>query len=246
MRIAMWSGPRNLSTAMMYAFGARSDCAVWDEPFYAPFLHIGGRPDPLLDTIFDKEETNPENVANRCAGVIPENKALFYQKHMPQHMLEGFPQDWMDAVKHVFLIRHPARVITSYTKKNGVPTLSEIGVNEQADLFASLTKKHSATPIVIDSGDIRSNPAAYLEALCNALNIPWDPAMLSWPAGGHKSDGAWAPHWYPEVWKSTGFAGPEGPIPEVPDVLQPLLNEAMGYYNQLAAFKLTLPESSLV
>lgn len=239
MRIAMWSGPRNLSTAMMYAFGARADCAVWDEPFYAPFLKIGGRPDPMLECIFGREETDPLKVAERCAGPIPENKALFYQKHMPQHMLASFPDDWMNAVKHVFLIRHPARVICSYTKKNGIPVLSDIGIKEQTELFDSLTRQFNERPLVIDSGDIRSNPAAYLELLCHSLGIEWDPAMLSWPAGGHKSDGAWAPHWYPEVWTSTGFAGPEGPLPDVPDSLKPLLQEAMSYYTHLQHYKLT-------
>lgn len=239
MRIAMWSGPRNLSTAMMYAFGARPDCAVWDEPFYAPFLKIGGRADPMLDVIFANEETDPVKVAERCAGSIPDNKTLFYQKHMPQHMLAGFPDHWMGAVNHVFLIRHPARVIASYTKKNGMPVLSDIGVKEQAALFDKLTSQLDAPPVVIDSGDIRSNPAVFLEKLCTAIGIKWEPAMLNWPAGGHKSDGVWASHWYPEVWKSTGFAGPEGPLPDVPDGLQSLLDEAMKYYEHLAKYRLT-------
>lgn len=235
MRIAMWSGPRNLSTAMMYSFGARSDCAVWDEPFYAPFLVTSGRDDPMRDAVLAAEETEPQKVAARCLGEIPDGKPFFYQKHMPHHMVEGIPRDWISSVTNVFLIRHPARVIVSYAKKRENPTLDDIGFESQAALFDEITEAQGKPPVVIDSTDIRANPPAMLEKLCTAIGIPFDEGMLSWPAGGHAQDGAWAPHWYPEVWKSTGFAAPEGALPDVPDHLKPLLAAALPHYERLAA-----------
>ncbi|MCO6186814.1 hypothetical protein [Rhizobium sp. L1K21] len=234
MRIAMWSGPRNLSTAMMYSFGARADCAVWDEPFYAPFLVASGRDDPMRADILAAEETDPQKVAERCLGPIPDGKAFFYQKHMPHHMVKGIPRDWIAGVTNVFLIRHPARVIVSYAKKRENPTLDDIGFESQAQLFDEISAAQGKPPVVIDSTDIRQNPADMLEKLCVAIGMPYNEGMLSWPAGGHAQDGTWAAHWYPEVWKSTGFAPPEGVLPDVPDHLRPLLDAALPHYERLA------------
>ncbi len=234
MRIAMWSGPSNLSTALMYSFGARSDCAIWDEPFYAPFLLASGRQDPMREEILATEETDPIKVAARCLGPIPGRKKHFYQKHMPHHMVEGMPREWLFDVTNVFLIRHPARVIVSYAKKRENPTHHDIGFESQAALFYAVTAMNGRPPLVIDSTDIRANPAAMVEKLCAAIGLAYDPAMLSWPAGGSSYDGSWAPHWYGDVWKSTGFAPPEGTLPEVPDHLQSLLDNALPYYEKLA------------
>ena len=134
MHVAMWSGPRNLSTAMMYSFGARADCTVWDEPFYAPYLKLSGRQDPMREEILVCEETDPQKVAARCTGPIPNEKSVFYQKHMPHHMIEGIPKSWIAEVVNVFLIRHPARVIASYAKKRENPNLDDIGIEMQATL----------------------------------------------------------------------------------------------------------------
>ncbi len=234
MRIAMWSGPRNLSTAMMYSFAARSDCAVWDEPFYAPFLKQSGRQDPMLEEIFAGEETDPQKVAQRCLGPIPEGKSVFYQKHMPHHMIDGIPRQWIADMVNVFLIRHPARVIASYAKKRENPNMNDIGIKMQSALFDEITAINGQPPVVIDSGEIRKDPENMLAKLCAAIKLDFDPAMLSWPAGGHPSDGAWAPHWYPEVWKSSGFAPPEGDLPELTGDLAKLLDEALPYYERLA------------
>ena len=132
MRIAMWSGPRNLSTAMMYAFGARADCAVWDEPFYAAYLTETGLDHPMRDEVIAAGETDPQAVAARCSSSVPAGRPHFYQKHMTHHMVEGFPLDWMAEVTNVFLIRHPARVLASYVKKRETPTLEDIGIVQQA------------------------------------------------------------------------------------------------------------------
>jgi len=114
MRIAAWSGPRNISTAMMYAFGNRPDFAVWDEPFYAPYLFHTGLDHPMRDEIITAHEKDPQMVAAMCSGTIPRGKPNLYMKHMALHMLPDFPMDWAASCNHIHLIRHPARVVASY------------------------------------------------------------------------------------------------------------------------------------
>ncbi|UTS82348.1 hypothetical protein [Phaeobacter piscinae] len=237
MRIAMWSGPRNLSTAMMYAFGNRGDCAVVDEPFYAAYLAKTGLEHPMRAEILDSQPRDADVVAASLLGPVPAAKPFFYQKHMTQHMIDGVPRAWMREVTNVFLIRHPARVIASYAEKRENPTLDDIGFRQQAELF-DLVTRWGQSPVVVESDDIRSDPAAVLERLCESLGVPFSPKMLSWPMGGHKDDGIWAAHWYGSVWQSTKFAGPEGPLPEVPATLQPVLDAAMPYYDRLKAQKI--------
>ena len=234
MRIAMWSGPRNLSTAMMYAFAARGDCAVVDEPFYAAYLAKTGLTHPMRGEILAAQPQEPEAVVAQLCGSIPGDMPHFYQKHMTQHMIDGVPRDWMRGVQNVFLIRHPARVIASYAAKRENPTLDDIGFRQQAELF-DLVRGWGQRPVVIDSHDIRADPRGALERLCGAIGLEFTENMLSWPKGGHEDDGVWAPHWYGAVWKSTGFAAPEGPLPEVPEPLQPVLAAAMPYYRRMTA-----------
>jgi len=231
-KIAAWSGPRNLSTAMMYAFAARGDCAVWDEPFYAPFLLRTGRNDPLRKEILASHETDPHLVGAMCSGSIPQGKRHFYMKHMALHLLSDFPTAWCGHCLHIHLIRHPARVVASYGAKRDGITEDDIGFRQQVDLYEKLGG------IVIDSADIRANPRAMLAMLCNAIDLDFDPAMLSWPAGGHPSDGAWAPHWYGAVHASTGFAGPEAPLPDLTGPPAELAEAALPHYRRLAAVKL--------
>lgn len=240
MNIAMWSGPRNLSTAMMYAFGARADCAVWDEPFYAAYLAMTGLEHPMQEAIIAAGEPDPARVAERCAAPAPSGRPHFYQKHMTHHMIEGVPRDWFDQVQHVFLIRHPARVLASYAAKRENPTLADIGFVQQAEIFDAV-RAAGLPAIVIDSHDIRQAPQAMLSALCDALGLPFDPAMLSWPAGGHRDDGVWAAHWYDAVHRSTGFAGPEGAMPAVPEALTSVYDAALEPYQRLQALALACP-----
>lgn len=232
MKIAMWSGPRNISTAMMYAFAARPDFAVWDEPFYAPYLAASGSDHPMRDQIIATHEADPVAVAARCSGAIPLGKKHFYMKHMPLHMLEGFPLDWAADCVNVHLIRHPARVIASYAAKREQPTLDDIGFRQQLELYQKFPGP------VLDSTDIRRDPKAMLTALCKAIDLDWDPAMLHWPAGPKPFDGVWATHWYGAVHLSTGFAEKEGDLPLLePDMAQ-LAQQALPYYDALKAFKL--------
>lgn len=232
MRIAMWSGPRNLSTAMMYAFGNRPDFAIWDEPFYAPYLAATGEDHPMTKDIQAAHETDPAKVAARCIESIPAHKPHFYMKHMPHHMIDGFPIDWAKDCVNIHLIRHPARVIASYGAKRESVTQYDIGFQAQAELYDQIGG------LVIDSSDIRADPEGMLRKLCAAIDLPFDPAMLAWDAGPRDADGIWAAHWYNVVHKSTGFAGAEGPLPKMDDAQARLLAAALPIYEKLAAQKI--------
>ena len=237
MRIAMWSGPRNLSTAMMYAFAARSDCTVVDEPFYASYLAATGLQHPMRNEILASQPKDPETVIRKITGSIPGNKRHFYQKHMTQHMVSGINRDWMSEFTNVFLIRHPARVAASRSAIYDNPTLDDIGFVQQAELY-DLVKSQGGRPVVIDSFAIRQNPENALKRLCLDIGLTWDPAMLHWPAGGHPADGIWARHWYGAVHKSTEFAGAEGPLPKLDSAGKALVEQAMPYYTAMHRIKL--------
>lgn len=234
----MWSGPRNLSTAMMYAFAARGDCAVWDEPFYAAYLAATGLDHPMRAEILAAHEADPTRVAAACSGPIPQEQSLFYQKHMTVHMIPGIDRGFMRDCVNVFLIRHPARVVASYARKREGPTLLDIGFVQQAELFDEVDGWLGHAPVVVDSLDIRANPRETLRKLCESIGIPFTERMLTWPAGGHPSDGVWAPHWYGAVHRSTGFEDPEGPLPDLLPEYQDLVAQALPHYERLAAFKI--------
>ena len=236
MKIAMWSGPRNLSTAMMYAFAARGDCAVWDEPFYAAYLRATGLDHPMKDAVIVAGEADPVRVGAACLAEIPQKQSLFYQKHMTLHMIPEFDRGFMRGLTNVFLIRHPARVVASYSKKRESPTLADIGFVQQAELFDQVADWLGHAPLVIDSADIRVDPPKALGRLCAALGIPFTEKMLRWPAGPKPFDGIWAPHWYNAVHVSTGFDAPEGPLPQLPAAYQRLADEAIVHYERLRAY----------
>lgn len=232
MRIAMWSGPRNISTAMMYAFAARADCAVSDEPFYAAYLAATGIDHPMCAAVLASQPVDPSRVASTLIGPAPSGKPHWYQKHMVHHMRPGFMPDWPSDTRHVFLIRHPARVVESYAAKRGLPSATELGFVDQLRLFDDLAAQN---PLVIDSETIRHDPDRALRALCGALELAYDPAMLRWPAGGNPADGVWAAHWYGAVHRSTGFADPEGPVPVLDGALGELAAAGRDAYARLRA-----------
>ncbi|MES2665628.1 MAG: HAD family hydrolase [Pseudomonadota bacterium] len=234
----MWSGPRNLSTAMMYAFSARGDAVVWDEPFYAAYLEATGIDHPMREAIIAENESDPDRIASICKGPVPQHKTLFYQKHMTLHMIDGFDRRWMRACSNVFLIRHPARVVASYAKKRDAATLADIGFVQQEQLFNEVAGWSGTTPLVIDSDDIRADPEGMLRKLCAGLSIDFTRKMLKWPAGGNEADGTWAPHWYAAVHRSTGFDGSEGPLPALGGAYTDLAAAALPYYQRLAEHRL--------
>ena len=238
MKIAMWSGPRNLSTAMMYSFAARGDCAVTDEPFYAAYLNATSMQHPMGAEIIAAGQTDARQVAEYCLGPNPDGQPLWYQKHMTLHMIPDFGRSFLGGLTNVFLIRHPARVVASYSKKRESPTLADIGFVQQAELFDQVAQMTGSAPPVVDSADIRATPRATLTRLCAALGIPFTDAMLHWPAGPKAYDGVWAPHWYNAVHASTGFDEPEGALPDLPPDYQALVERALPFYDRLRALAL--------
>src|SRR5262249_14019162 len=202
-RIAMWSGPRTLSTALMRSFENRPDAVVVDEPLYGYYLAETGISHPGRDEILASMPTTwPEVVAELASGPLPPGKTVYYQKHMTHHLLPGVERDRLAGVRHAFLIRDPGRLLASYAKVRDTPTLADLGLEQQVEIY-----RRFGGP-VIDAADLAAAPRQSLEALCAALAIPFDPAMLSWPAGPRPSAGLWAKHWYARVWASTAFSPP--------------------------------------
>ena len=238
-RIAMWSGPRNISTAMMRSFEARGDTAVSDEPFYAAYLARTGIDHPMRDEVMASQPRDPAAVAALLLGPVPENKPIWYQKHMTLHLLAGDVLDWMGHVRNAFLIRDPTSVLASYALKRDDVTLADIGFVQQRELFESEAQRLGRPPPVVDAADIVANPARTLERLCKALGIPFTPAMLQWPPGRRATDGVWAPAWYQAVEKSTGFEAPKHRFAtELPPHLKALADQARPHYDALAVYRL--------
>jgi hypothetical protein len=204
-RVAMWSGPRNISTAMMRAWENRDDCAVSDEPLYAAYLAATGLDHPGRDEVIAAGETDPDRVIAALLGPAPDAQPVWYQKHMAHHLLPGMAREWIHALTNVLLIRDPGEVVASYLKSRATVTPEDIGLPQQARLFDELADRAGVAPPVIDAADFLQAPEAHLRALCAWLGIDFSERMLHWPAGPRESDGIWAPHWYAAVWKSTGF-----------------------------------------
>ena len=239
-RIAMWSGPRNISTAMMRSFENRSDTAVVDEPFYAAYLAGTGLDHPMRDAVLASQPTDWRTVAEGLIDRAPSGRPVFYQKHMTHHMLPGFGLEWAAACRNAFLIRAPEAVLASYAKKRERPTLADIGVERQGELFEREADRLGRAPPVVDSADVLADPRGTLSALCDALAIPFSEAMLAWPAGKRDSDGVWAPAWYDAVERSTGFEAPSAhAAPDrLDDELQRVADRARPFYERLSAFAL--------
>jgi hypothetical protein len=238
-RIAMWSGPRNISTAMMRSFEARGDAAVIDEPYYAAYLDRTGINHPMREAVIASQSRDPCEVASMLLGPVPGGKPIWYQKHMTLHMLDAFGRDWMSHVRNAFLIRDPEAVLASYVLKRDEVTLADIGVVQQRELFEWEADRLGAAPPVADSADIMANPAQTLERLCNALGVPFTSAMLQWPPGQRGTDGVWAPAWYESVENSVGFVKPNAKVATpLPPYLQRLADQARPYYETLKLHRL--------
>ena len=229
-RIAMWSGPRTLSTATMRAWENRADTAVVDEPLYAYYLASTGLAHPGRDAVIASQPTDWRVVVRRLTeGPLPDGAAIGYQKHMTHHVLPEVNLGAFAGLRHAFLIRDPRRLLVSYAKVRDQPTLADLGLEQQVALF-----RRFGGPVV-DSDDLLRDPEGKLRALCAALDVPFDPAMLSWPAGPRDSDGVWAPHWYAGVEASTGFGPYREPPSELPAHLQDLAERCRPYYDELAS-----------
>ena len=232
--IAMWSGPRNISTAMMRAWENRSDTAVVDEPFYAHFLHSTGIVHPMREEIIEQGETDWRKVVDSL--VEKPSSGLFYQKHITTHWLDHFSSDWLDELSHVFLIREPAPVVASYAIKREELNAADLGYAQQSMLFALVSQRSGERPAVIDSRRFLTDPETQLRSLCAHLGVSFDPAMLSWPAGARDSDGIWGQHWYDAVKRSTGFAAPSTATPELDTAQRRIAAACQPYYEDLRQY----------
>lgn len=230
----MWSGPRTVSTALMRSFGNRSDTVVVDEPLYGYYLARTGIDHPGRDEIIASMPGGWREVTDRLVTApLPAGATVSYQKHMTHHLLPEIDRGWLAGLTNAFLIRDPRRLLASYARVRSAPVLADLGLEQQAEIFAAFGGP------VIDSADILRRPRAALEALCDALGIGFDPAMLSWPAGPRPTDGVWAKYWYDSVWRSTGFAPyREQSRIELPPELEPLAARCEPYYQELARHKL--------
>jgi hypothetical protein len=239
MRIAMWSGPRNISTAMMRSWENRPDTFVCDEPFYAHYLKATGRDHPGAAEVIACGETDSQRVIAQLTGPVPGGKRVFYQKQMTHHLLTGIDRSWLGAVTNCFLIRDPAEVIVSYIKKNNDPLLEDIGFVQQAEIFDWERAHIEKIPAVIDARDVLENPERILRLLCEAIGVEFTDAMLSWPPGLRETDGIWAKHWYTEVAESTSFRKPahREPVP-VPERLREVHEGARECYERLYQYRL--------
>jgi hypothetical protein len=240
-RIAMWSGPRNISTAMMRSWEARGDCAVVDEPFYAHYLEATGLPHPGAADVIAQHETDPRRVIGFLTGRVPDGRPVFYQKHMCHHMLPDVPLDWLTGMRHCMLLREPRRMLISLAKVTPNPTLEDTGLPQQERLHDEIAQRTGAPPPLFDSADILADPANALRLMCESLAVEYTDRMLTWPPGRRATDGAWAAHWYANVERSTGFEKPREVSEEAPARLSGLLRECGRIYERLAERRVNAP-----
>ena len=234
----MWSGPRNISTALMRSWGNRPDTFVCDEPLYAHYLKQTGREHPGAGEIISHQETDWRKVVEWLTGPVPEGKTVFYQKHMTHHLLPEIGRDWLAELTHCFLIRDPGEMLMSLVKHLPDPTLADTGLPQQVEIFEMVRETTGGTPAVIDSRDVLEDAERLLHLLCERVEVEFDTSMLSWPAGPRQTDGIWAKHWYVEVERSTSFR-PYRPKDEpVPDRLRNLHAECVDYYDALHGHRL--------
>jgi hypothetical protein len=234
LRIAMWSGPRNISTAMMRSWGARPDTFVCDEPLYAHYL--AKKPEvahPGRDEVIAHHETDWRKVVTWITGPVPEGRPIFYQKHMAHHLLDDIERDWLDQLTHCFLIRDPREMLTSLLLKYRDAGLTDTGLPQQIEIFNFVREKTGRTPPVLDSRDVLEDPRRILGLLCDALGVEFNEAMLSWPPGRRETDGVWARYWYDAVEKTTEFQPYRPKSDQVPPEHRGILDASLEHYHKL-------------
>lgn len=237
-RLAAWSGPRNVSTALMRSWGARADTFVSDEPLYAHYLAVTGLDHPGREEIVAAGEPDWRRVVDWLTGPIPEGKRIWYQKHMTHHMIPEVGRGWLDRVSHLFLIREPGAVILSYSKVRPDFTAEDLGFPQQTEIFERVSRESGRVPPVVDSLDLLADPRRVLSRLCDALDVEFEETMLSWPPGPRATDGVWARYWYDNVERSTGFGPPRPRTEPVPERYAALYDECREHYQRLADHRL--------
>jgi len=239
LRLAMWSGPRNVSTAFMRSWGNRPDTVVVDEPFYAHYLQATGLPHPGRDAVIAAHDPDWRRVVESFTAPLPPGIRIHYQKQMSHHLLPHMGRDWLGAMTHAFLIRDPAPMLASLEEKLGRFELEATGLPQQVEIFEFVLRKTGRVPPVIDASDLLAAPEPMLRALCDALGVPFDARMLSWPPGPRASDGVWARYWYSRVERTTGFEPPEASPPSrLTDPLVELEARCRPLYERLSAHRL--------
>jgi hypothetical protein len=237
-RIAMWSGPRNISTALLRSWGNRPDTFVCDEPLYSFYLLRTGAPHPGADEVIRHHENDWHKVTAWLTGDVPEGKAIFYQKHMTHHLLPEIDRGWLDRVTNAFLIREPREMITSLACVLAAPGLEDTGLPQQLEIFSRTRQRLGRVPPVIDARDVLTDPPRLLRLLCGALDVDFTEAMLSWPPGPRATDGIWAKYWYDAVLRSTYFQPYQPKNDPVPPHVAGLLEQAEEIYRQLHEHRL--------
>jgi len=237
-RIAMWSGPRNISTAMMRSWGNRPHTIVVDEPFYAFYLKATGKKHPGAEEVIAHGETDWRKVVEQLTGPIPGGKRVYFQKQMTHHLLPEIDRQWIVDLTNCFLIRNPREVILSYSKKRDEPALEDLGFVQQAEIFDFVREQTGKTPPVIDAHDVLENPRKILELLCGAVGVEFDKAMLSWPPGLRETDGVWAKYWYDEVARSTSFQPYRPKNEPLPERLREIHDRCRECYERLYEYRL--------
>lgn len=234
----MWSGPRTLSTALLRAWGSRDDTAVVDEPFYAFYLRATGKAHPGREEVIAAGETDPERVVERLLGPVPGGKAIFFQKHMAHHLLPAVGRAWLREVRSAFLIRDPRAMLLSLADVLPDPGLEDTGIPQLRQLFEEERERLGRAPPVVLAADLQREPEPMLRTLCAALDVPFDPAMLRWEAGGRATDGVWADRWYGSVEESRGFRPPRPRIGRLPERLAPVLRACRSHHRALLEARL--------
>lgn len=209
----MWSGPRNISTAMMRAWENRGDCVVVDEPFYACYLAATGADHPMREEVLRSQPRDWREVIRALAAPLPDGVRIQYQKQMTHHVVFPLEDAWLRTARHAFLIRDPYEIVASYVRKRAAVTAADLGIERQVEIYERIREATGQAPPIVEAADVLANPAGVLRALCEALNVSFTERMLSWPPGLRPSDGIWAAHWYDAVARSTGFARPS-PSPD--------------------------------
>jgi hypothetical protein len=237
-RLAMWSGPRNISTALMRAWGNRPDTSIVDEPFYAFYLQATGKKHPGADEVIASGETDWRKVVTQLTSLVPNGKRIFFQKQMTHHLLPEVEREWLGAVMNCFLIRDPREVIVSYVKKREDPALEDLGFVQQAEIFDFVREHTHAIPPIVDARDVLENPERTLRLLCDAVGVEFSESMLSWPPGLRDTDGIWAKYWYGEVARSTSFEPYRPRHDEVPKNLFEIHKHCRKCYERLYEHRL--------